>query len=109
MTNELVRLEFEYPIPVADADCMLASLCDGPLVDKLRHPVRVAGHEWEIDEFLGPNAGLVVAEIELDAPDEAFVRPAWLGAEVTHVARFYNFNLATHPYTRWTDVERGAD
>jgi adenylate cyclase len=109
MTTELVRLEYEYAIPAADAERMLDSLCEGPLVDKVRHYVRLGAHEWEIDEFLGENAGLVVAELELDAPDEAYERPAWLGAEVTHVARYYNFNLAAHPYCRWSEAERGAD
>lgn len=109
MTTDLVRLEYEYPIPADEAAAMLERLCEGPLVDKVRHYVRVGAHEWEIDEFLGDNAGLVVAELELDAPDEAFDRPAWLGAEVTHAARYYNFNLATRPYRLWSDVERGAD
>lgn len=109
MTTELVRLEFEYPIPVADAEPMLAGLCEGPLVDKVRHYVRVGEHEWEVDEFLGANAGLVVAELEVDAPDEAYSRPDWLGAEVTHAARYYNFNLATRPYATWSVAERGAD
>lgn len=109
MTTELVRLEYEYSIPAADAERMLDSLCEGPLVDKVRHYVPHGAHEWEVDEFLGANAGLVVAELELDAPDEAYERPAWLGPEVTHAARYYNFNLAAHPYSRWSETERGAD
>lgn len=109
MTAAIERLEFEYAIPVADAEQMLERLCEGPLVDKVRHYVHVGAHEWEIDEFLGANAGLVVAELELDAVDEPYERPAWLGAEVTHAARYYNFNLATRPYSTWSDAERGAD
>ena len=108
MTRELVRLEYEYPIPVADADQMLDRLCDPPLVEKVRHVVPHAGHEWEVDEFLGANAGLIVAELELDAPDEAYARPDWLGDEVTHEARYYNFNLVTHPYAAWSAAERGT-
>ena len=64
------------------------------------------GHEWEIDEFLGDNAGLVVAELELDAEDEAFALPDWVGREVTHLPRYYNLNLASHPFSRWDDAER---
>ena len=63
---------------------------------------------FEIDEFVGENAGLVVAEIELAHADEAFARPAWLGREVTDLARYYNLNLATHPYSRWSADERAA-
>ena len=94
------RQEFDYPIPVADARALLA-LCVGGLVDKRRHYVEHAGHLWEVDEFLGDNAGLVVAEIELDAADEAFEHPSWLGEEVTDDLRYYNLALASHPYSRW--------
>jgi adenylate cyclase len=96
------RAEFEYPIPVADAREMLA-LCDGPLVRKLRRVVVHAGATWEIDEFEGDNAGLVVAEIELASEDAAFDPPPWLGAEVTHDARYFNSNLAATPYSTWPD------
>lgn len=108
MTPGVSRLEFEYPIPLPDAAILLDQLCDGPRVDKVRHVVPVDGHEWEVDEFLGDNAGLVVAELELDRPDGAFTRPPWLGAEVTHEARYYNFNLAARPYAAWAADERGA-
>ncbi|MCD7100085.1 CYTH domain-containing protein [Stenotrophomonas sp. MMGLT7] len=100
------RQEFEYPIPVADARALLA-LCVGGLIDKRRHLVRHAGHLWEVDEFLGDNAGLVVAEIELGSADEAFDRPDWLGAEVTDESRYYNLALAAHPYSRWSAAEHG--
>ena len=99
-----LRQEFEYPIPLADAEALLA-LCVGGRIEKLRHEIEHAGHLWEIDEFLGDNAGLVVAEIELTAVDEAFVRPPWLGIEVTELARYYNLNLAERPYSRWHDEE----
>jgi adenylate cyclase len=95
------RQEYEYEIPLADAEAMLASLADGPVIEKTRHLVRQGAHLWEIDEFAGDNQGLVVAEIELGHPDEAFERPDWLGAEVTDDARYYNVNLVAHPYTRW--------
>ncbi|MCE7032426.1 CYTH domain-containing protein [Lysobacter sp. GX 14042] len=100
------RQEFEYPVPVADARALLG-LCVGGTVDKRRHLVRHGGHLWEVDEFLGDNAGLVVAEIELDSPDEDFERPDWLGAEVTDDTRYYNLALASEPYGRWaTDPRR---
>ncbi len=96
------RAEFEYAIPVADAEELLA-LCDGPLVRKLRRVVEHAGATWEIDEFQGDNAGLVVAEIELASEDEAFEAPPWLGAEVTHDARYFNSNLAAAPFSTWKE------
>ena len=96
------RAEFEYAIPVADAEQLLA-LCDGPLVRKLRRVVVHEGSTWEIDEFQGDNAGLVVAEIELRSEDEAFAAPAWLGEEVTHDARYFNSSLATAPYSTWRE------
>ncbi|WP_369939561.1 CYTH domain-containing protein [Xanthomonas medicagonis] len=94
------RQEFEYPIPLDDARALLA-LCVGGLIDKRRHLVRHQGHLWEVDEFLGDNAGLVVAEIELDSADEAFATPDWLGAEVTDDPRYYNVALASHPFSKW--------
>jgi len=99
------RQEFDYPIPVDDARALLA-LSVGGLVDKRRHYVRHEGHLWEVDEFLGDNAGLVVAEIELGRADEAFAKPAWLGAEVTDEPRYYNLALATRPYAQWSADER---
>ncbi|WP_028916952.1 CYTH domain-containing protein [Pseudoxanthomonas sp. J35] len=99
------RQEFDYPIPVADARQLLG-LCVGGLVEKNRHYVRHQGHLWEVDEFLGDNAGLVVAELELASADEAYARPDWLGAEVTDEPRYYNLALAAWPYSRWTPAER---
>jgi len=101
------RAEFEYPIPVADAQDLL-KLSDGPVGDKIRRKVEHAGHTWEVDEFQGDNAGLVVAEIELHAEDEAFERPVWLGAEVTDDPRYFNSNLAATPYSTWPESRRGA-
>ena len=101
------RQEFDYGIPVADARALLA-LCVGGTIDKHRHYVEHQGHLWEIDEFLGDNAGLVVAEIELDAVDEVFARPDWLGAEATHAQRYYNLALASRPYSHWREDERAA-
>jgi adenylate cyclase len=95
------RQEFEYEIPIADAHKMLDTLSRTPLIEKVRYLVKVGRHTWEIDVFEGDNAGLVVAEIELDHPDEAFEKPVWLGEEVTHDARYYNTSLSRHPYRDW--------
>lgn len=100
------RAEYEYPIPLADARAMLAELCVHPPVEKRRHLLRCGAHLWEIDEFTGANAGLVVAEVELGAVDEAFERPAWLGPEVTEQLRYYNHALAITPYRDWPSDER---
>lgn len=99
------RQEFDYPIPVADAEALLA-LCVGGRIDKVRNYVQHAGHTWEVDEFAGDNAGLVVAELELASADEAFERPAWLGREVTEELRYYNLALAERPYSRWDAQEK---
>ena len=101
------RAEFEYAIPVADAEQLLA-LCDGPVVRKTRRVVHHAGARWEIDEFEGDNAGLVVAEIELAAEDTPFEPPPWLGAEVTHDPRYFNSSLATAPYCTWPETRARA-
>jgi adenylate cyclase len=103
MTPGRARAEYEVAIPKEDAKEMLDRLCEGALVEKWRHIVVHDGNEWEIDEFLGENAGLVVAELELDTEDEKFAIPAWLGDEVTHDERYYNFKLALHPWRHWSD------
>ncbi len=102
------RQEFNYPLPVEDARALL-QLCVGGLIDKRRHYVRHEGHLWEVDEFLGDNAGLVVAEIELRSADEAFAMPAWAGKQVTDALRYYNLALASRPYSQWADDERAAN
>lgn len=99
-TTGATRAEFEYPLPVADAQQLLA-LCDGPVVEKIRHLCPHEGMTWEVDEFLGANAGLLVAEIELESEGQPFARPAWLGAEVTGDGRYVNANLAVRPYSSW--------
>ena len=95
------RQEFEYPIPLEDAHAMLAGLCVGGLIEKTRYRVRHGGHLWEVDLFAGDNAGLVVAEIELQHETEAFERPDWLGEEVSDDARYYNHFLARRPWKDW--------
>jgi adenylate cyclase len=99
------RQEFEYEVPAADGEALLA-LCTGGRIDKVRHHVRHDGWLWEIDEFAGDNAGLVVAEIELPAADAVFPRPPWLGAEVTDRMRYYNLALAARAFRDWTPEEK---
>lgn len=96
----LSRFEWEIEIPFADALEMLR-LSVTPVVDKTRWLVPCDGHVWEVDEFHGDNDGLVMAEIELSAADEAFSVPEWAGDEVTGDARYYNSQLARHPYKLW--------
>ncbi len=98
----MAREEFEYPVPMEDG-LRLTALAGGGRIEKTRHYLRHGGMLWEIDEFEGDNQGLVVAEIELDAPDQSFERPAWLGEEVTDEERYYNVALSTKPYTQWSD------
>lgn len=100
------RAEYEYDIPADDCRQMLDTLCVGR-VEKIRHYIDAsAGLTWEVDEFLGDNAGLVVAEIELDDAAQSFDKPAWLGREVTDERRYYNHHLALHPYSTWPDEDR---
>jgi adenylate cyclase len=106
VTRGASRAEFEYEIPPADAEQLL-QLSDGPILEKNRYVIRHEGSKWEVDEFLGDNAGLVVAEIELRSEDESFSRPHWLAREVTGDSWYYNVNLATHPYCRWRDKDKG--
>jgi adenylate cyclase len=94
------RHEYEYPIPVADAEALIEQ-CEGAVIAKVRHLIPVGDLTWEIDEFEGDNAGLAVAEVELSHADQSFARPPWVGEEVTHDRRFYNADLAHRPYTRW--------
>lgn len=102
------RAEFEYPVPATDAREML-DLCGPAVVEKVRWAVRHAGREWVVDVFGGANTGLVLAEIELETPDQAFDRPAWTGAEVTRLARFANASLAERPYAAFSAAEKGPD
>ncbi len=100
-TLGICRHEFEYPIPMAEAQEILDTLCRKPLVEKTRHFIHVGQHEWEIDEFRTDNTGLIVAEIELNTEDEIFETPSWLGQEVSDDPRYYNVSLVSHPYKDW--------
>ena len=97
------RQEFEYPIPLEDAEDMLRRLAKKPLVEKDRHLVDHAGLTWEVDEFLEENQGLVIAEVELEREEQPLEKPDWAGREVTGDARYYNSNLADMPYSRWKE------
>ncbi|MET0936316.1 MAG: CYTH domain-containing protein [Luteibacter sp.] len=104
-TLGIERQEFEYPVPLADAERLLADLADGVL-EKIRHHVMLDGTHFEIDEFLGENVGLVVAEVELSSADATHAMPDWLGADVSDKVRYYNVNLIDRPYARWSAAER---
>lgn len=100
------RLEFEYEIPLADANVLLDQLSLGPVIEKTRHLVDVGAHTWEIDVFEGENTGLMVAEIELEHADEPFEKPSWVGEEVTHDIRYYNTMLSRSPFKYWPENAR---
>ena len=104
LTNEsgTTRFEWERDIPIAEARELL-KLCKGPLMEKYRYNVPVGKHLYEVDEFLGANEGLVVAEIELGSENETFTKPAWLGREVTGEMKYYNTQLSTNPYSTWKE------
>lgn len=95
------RHEYEYEIPLDDANEIIDNLCRKPVIEKTRHFVKFGQHTWEIDEFEGENAGLIVAEVELSESGEPFEKPDWAGKEVSHDVRYYNNNLAIHPYNTW--------
>ncbi|HQC73034.1 MAG TPA: CYTH domain-containing protein [Candidatus Competibacteraceae bacterium] len=100
-TLGIARREYEYRIPLAEAEELLNTLCEKPLLEKTRHFIHYGDHLWEVDEFGGDNAGLIVAEVELGTVDEAFARPDWIGEEVSHDLRYYNSQLVRHPYKDW--------
>lgn len=100
-TQGIGRAEFEYPIPAADARELLDTLCARPQIEKRRRRIPFGGHVWEVDEFLGENAGLVVAEVEVGDEAEAFEKPDWVGEEVSHDRRYANSALAERPYRTW--------
>ena len=95
------RKEYEYSIPQEDARQMMTLFCEKPFVEKTRYHIEHAGFEWVVDQFSGDNAGLIVAEIELDDIDQTFEKPDWIGKEVTHDPRYYNSNLIKAPYSNW--------
>lgn len=100
ITEGLTRLEFEYDIPADDAASLLG-LCEKPLIEKTRSKIPIGALVWEVDEFFGENAGLIVAEVELEDESQVFEKPPWIGEEVSGDPRYFNSNLIKHPYTTW--------
>lgn len=100
-TEGISRNEFEYPIPLEDAQMMLDTLCDRPLIEKIRYKINYDNLLWEVDEFQGENQGLIIAEVELENESQSINIPDWVGKEVSHDPRYYNVNLAKHPYQIW--------
>ncbi len=100
--SALTRLEYEYDLPLDEAQELLEQVCEQPRLIKERTRVEVSGKVWEVDEFFGANAGLIVAEIELSDEAEPFERPEWLGEEVSHDPRYLNIHLIDHPYSTWS-------
>ncbi|ANV83807.1 adenylate cyclase [Picosynechococcus sp. PCC 7003] len=105
-TEGIRRLEFEYPIPLIEALEMLEHLGDRPQIEKIRYRIPLDNFLWEVDEFLGENQGLILAEIELTTADQVFPKPNWIGPEVSHEPRYYNANLVSYPYCQWSPTEQ---
>lgn len=99
-TRGATRLEFEYPVPLADAEAML-KLCVGPIIEKTRYRIPFEHKVWEVDEFEGDNRGLITAEVELHSEQEPVKIPSWIGKEVTDDPSYFNSNLVNHPYNTW--------
>ena len=101
MVTGATRAEFEYDIPADEAEAMLDDLCEKALIEKKRYKIEFGGLVWEVDEFIGENQGLTIAEVELESEDQSFEKPAWIGEEVTGDPKYFNSNLIQNPYTRW--------
>lgn len=95
------RREYEFEIPIVDAEEMLEHLCEKPLIEKDRYTVEYKGMIWEVDEFKGENNGLIIAEVELERKEQVFSLPGWIGKEVTGDPRFYNVGLVRNPFLKW--------
>ena len=102
VSQGLARAEFEYEIPLQDANAMLDDLCERPLIDKTRYKIQIGGLTWEVDEFRAENAGLIIAEVELEDAAQSIVIPGWVGAEVSDDPRYFNANLIRCPYKDWS-------
>ena len=103
----LARSEFEYVIPLEEAQALLDGLDPGEIIEKKRFTFEENGDTWEVDEFMGANAGLIVAEIELESEEQEFIRPDWLGSEVSKMSRYLNVELSRLPYTAWKEKDKG--
>ena len=103
----MARPEYEYAIPLEDANEMLDTLCLKPIIEKVRYSIEHDGLLWEVDEFEGENAGLVIAEVELARADQTILLPDWIGEEVTDDARYYNASLIANPFAKWGNDSPG--
>lgn len=101
ITKNISRCEFEYEIPLKEAEYMLSELCEKPIIIKYRYKIPMGKFVWEVDEFMEDNKGLVIAEIELEEEKQEYPIPSWLGKEVSENPRFYNANLVRFPYMKW--------
>ena len=104
-TLGVCRNEYEYAIPLGDAEEMLAHFCQRPLIEKTRYRVLHRAHTWEVDVFAGENAGLIVAEVELNSAEEVLALPEWVSREVSDDARYYTVCLMKHPYSKWAAAQ----
>ena len=104
--NGISRLEFEYEIPIIDAEELLSNFCSTTVIEKNRYIISIENTIWEVDEFLGENAGLVVAEVELTSENADFYKPSWIGKEVSQHTQYFNYKLVRHPYSKWKDSEK---
>ena len=100
------RAEFEYEIPVKDADIMLDTLCLKPLIEKTRYLVKVNSLLWELDVFHGENEGLIIAEVELESETQQIVLPDWIKREVTGDLKYYNSTLVRYPFSKWSELDK---
>jgi CYTH domain-containing protein len=100
-TNGITRTEYEYEIPAAEAERMLEQLCKKPVIEKDRYKIEYDGMVWDVDEFHGPNEGLVVAEVHLDREDQKITMPEWIGEEVSHEPKYFSSSLVQNPYSKW--------
>jgi len=108
LSRGATRVEYEYAIPPEDAREILDGLCLHPLIEKERHKVEYGGLLWEIDEFFGENAGLIMAEVELTSEEQEVSMPAWIATEVTGKPRYFNANMNSYPFSQWSDDERAG-
>jgi CYTH domain-containing protein len=108
-TVGIARAEYEYEIPLTDAEELLERLCDRPLIEKTRYTLMVHELIWEVDEFMGDNQGLIVAEVELETAEQLVQLPEWVGEEVSHDPRYFNSNLANHPFSQWQIKKKGSE
>ncbi|MBF0380645.1 MAG: CYTH domain-containing protein [Magnetococcales bacterium] len=99
----ITRAEYEYEIPMKDAEALLDNLCEKPIIEKTRYVIEHDENIWEVDEFEGENKGLLVAEVELKEAGQSFNKPDWVGEDVSDDDRYFNSNLIKHPYSQWTE------